>query len=233
MIYPNMTVRILAIETSTAACSAALCIGNEVLERYALAPRQHAALILPMIESVLAEADIAVQMLDAISFGRGPGSFTGVRIAASIVQGIAFAAELPVVPVSTLAALAQGAMRETGEKQVMAALDARKDEVYWGCFLQKSEELVLHGSEVVCPPANVPQPLPGRWIGAGSGWLAYGEHLLQRCGDYVIRVLPDLEPRAADVARLALNDFVQGKSVAADAAVPVYLRDNVADARPD
>jgi tRNA threonylcarbamoyladenosine biosynthesis protein TsaB len=75
--------------------------------------------------------------------------------------------------------------------------------------------------------------LSGRWIGAGSGWLAYGEHLLQRCGDDVIRVLPDLEPRAADVARLALNDFVQGKSVAADAAVPVYLRDNVADARPE
>jgi tRNA threonylcarbamoyladenosine biosynthesis protein TsaB len=226
-----MTAQILAIETSTSACSAALCIGGEILERYALAPRQHAALILPMIESVLAEAGIGVPMLDAIAFGRGPGAFTGVRIAASIVQGIAFAAELPVVPVSTLAALAQGAMRETGETQVMAALDARKDEVYWGCYLQKDETLVLQGCEVVCPPANVPRPAPGRWVGAGSGWLAYGERLLQHCGDDVIRVLPDLEPRASDVARLGLNDFVQGKSVAADAAVPVYLRDNVADAR--
>jgi tRNA threonylcarbamoyladenosine biosynthesis protein TsaB len=231
VISPSMTAHILAIETSTEACSAALCIGGEVLERYALAPRQHAALILPMIESVLAEAGIGVQALDAIAFGRGPGAFTGVRIAASIVQGIAFAAELPVVPVSTLAALALGAMRETGETQVMAALDARKDEVYWGRDLQKVDTLVLHGSEVVCPPANVPQPGPGRWIGAGSGWLAYGEPLMQRCGDDVIRVLPDLEPRAGDVARLGLNDFVQGKSVAADAAVPVYLRDNVADAR--
>ena len=106
-----MALQILAIETSTAACSAALCIGGEVLERYALAPRQHAALILPMIESVLAEAGIGVQALDALAFGRGPGAFTGVRIAAGIVQGIAFAAELPVVPVSTLAALAPNAAR--------------------------------------------------------------------------------------------------------------------------
>jgi tRNA threonylcarbamoyladenosine biosynthesis protein TsaB len=225
-----MTAHILAIETSTAACSAALCTGDAVLERYALAPRQHAALILPMIESVLAEAGVGVKALDAIAFGRGPGAFTGVRIAASIVQGIAFAAELPVVPVSTLAALALGAMRETGKTQVMAALDARKDEVYWGCYRQTAEVLVLHGSEVVCPPANVSRPGPGHWVGTGSGWLAYGEALMQHCGDDVIRVLPDLEPRAGDVARLGLKDFVQGKYVAADAAVPVYLRDNVADA---
>jgi tRNA threonylcarbamoyladenosine biosynthesis protein TsaB len=226
-----MSACILAIETSTAACSAALARGDEVLERYVLAPRQHAALILPMIESLLAEADIGVRELDAIAFGRGPGSFTGVRIAASIVQGIAFAAELPVLPVSTLAALALGAMRDSGETQVMAALDARKDEVYWGTYQQTGESLVLQGGEVVCPPANVPLPGQGRWIAAGSGWLAYGERLMQHCGDLVSRVLPDLEPRAGDVARLGLDDFVQGKSVAADAAVPVYLRDNVADAR--
>jgi tRNA threonylcarbamoyladenosine biosynthesis protein TsaB len=227
-----MTTRILAIETSTAACSAALCLEGEVLERYVLAPRQHAALILPMIESVLAEADIGVQQLDAIAFGRGPGAFTGVRIAAGIVQGIAFAAELPVVPVSTLAALAQGGMRETGKLQVLAALDARRDEVYWGCYLQSGETLALQGREVVCSPASVPQPGPGHWVAVGSGWLAHGEALLQRCGDDVIRLLPDLEPRAGDVARLGLYDYVQGRAVAADAALPVYLRDNVVDARP-
>jgi tRNA threonylcarbamoyladenosine biosynthesis protein TsaB len=227
-----MTTHILAIETSTAACSAALCRDSEVLERYVLAPRQHAALILPMIESVLLEADIGVQQLDAIAFGRGPGAFTGVRIAASIVQGIAFAAELPVLPVSTLAALALGALRETGEMQALAALDARKDEVYWGCYRQAGETLVLQDVEIVCSPGSVQRPPPGRWVGAGSGWLEHGETLLQRCGDDVIRVLPDLEPRAGDVARLGLYDFMQGRSVAADAAVPVYLRDNVADARP-
>jgi tRNA threonylcarbamoyladenosine biosynthesis protein TsaB len=226
-----MSARILAIETSSAACSAALCLEGEVLERYVLAPRQHAALILPMIESVLAEADIGVRQLDAIAFGRGPGAFTGVRIAASIVQGIAFAAELPVVPVSTLAALAQGALRETGEMQALAALDARKDEVYWGCYRQSGETLVLQGSEMVCPPARAPQSGPGRWVGAGSGWLAHGEALLQQCGGDVIRVLPDLEPRAGDVARLGLHEYLQGRAVTAEAAVPVYLRDNVADAR--
>jgi len=227
-----MRARILAIDTSSAACSAALCLEEEVLERYVLAPRQHAALILPMIESVLAEADIGVRQLDAIAFGRGPGAFTGVRIAASIVQGIAFAAELPVLPVSTLAALAQAALRETGELQALAAMDARKDEVYWGSYRQTGDRLVLQGDEIVCLPSDVPQPEPGRWVGAGSGWLAHGEALLRRCGEGVIRVLPDLEPRAGDVARLGLQTFLQGGAVAADAAVPVYLRDNVADVRP-
>jgi tRNA threonylcarbamoyladenosine biosynthesis protein TsaB len=227
-----MAARILALETSTAACSAALCLQDGILERYVLAPRQHAALILPMIESVLAEAGIGVRQLDAIAFGRGPGAFTGVRIAASIVQGIAFAAGLPVVPVSTLAALALGALRETGEMQVLASLDARRDEVYWGCYRQAGEALVLQAHERVCPPDCVPQPGPGRWVGAGSGWLAHDAALLQRCGGGVIRILPDLEPRAGDVARLGLHDFLQGRAVSAEAAVPEYLRDNVADTRP-
>lgn len=227
-----MGARILAIDTSTAACSAALWQEDRVLERYVLAPRQHAALILPMIESLLAEAEVGVRQLDAVAFGRGPGAFTGVRIAAGIVQGIAFAAELPVVPVSTLAALALGALRETGETQVATALDARKEEVYWACYRQVGETLVLQGRELVCSPANVPPPGPGRWVAAGSGWLAHAEALLPRCGDTVVRVLPDLEPRAGDVARLGLHDFLRGLAVAADAAVPVYLRDNVADARP-
>jgi tRNA threonylcarbamoyladenosine biosynthesis protein TsaB len=223
---------ILAIETSTAACSAALSLEGAVLERYVLAPRQHAVLILPMIESVLAEAGIGVRQVDAIAYGRGPGAFTGVRIAASIVQGIAFAAELPVVPVSTLAALALGALRETGEMQALAALDARKDEVYWAGYRQSGETLVLQGSESVCSPVNVPHPEAGQWVGAGSGWLVHAEALMQRCGNSVIRVLPDLEPCAGDVARLGLSDFLQGKAVSAEAAVPVYLRDNVAATSP-
>jgi tRNA threonylcarbamoyladenosine biosynthesis protein TsaB len=227
-----MGARILAIDTSSAACSAALCLDADVLERHVLAPRQHAALILPMIESVLAEAETGVRQLDAIAFGRGPGAFTGVRIAASIVQGIAFAAQLPVLPVSTLAALALAALRETGELQALAALDARKDEVYWGGYRQAGDGLALLGKEVVCLPADVPQPESGRCVAAGSGWLAHGETLLQRCGGAVIRVLPDLEPRAGDVARLGLQDFLQGRMVAAEDAVPVYLRDNVADVRP-
>ncbi len=224
-----MSFTLLAIETSTPACSAALSVDTEVIERYALAPRQHAALMLPMIESLLLEAGLTVRQLDAVAFGRGPGSFTGVRIAASMVQGIAFAADLPVVPVSTLAALALGGMREAALPRMMVAMDARKSEVYWGCYTQTNGDVVtLQGSECVCSPENVPQSAQQDWVGVGRGWDVYGEQLMQRLGDQVIRLLPDLEPRAADVARLGMHAFHQGVCLSADEAVPVYLRNSVA-----
>lgn len=227
-----MTLRLLAIETSTPACSAALSVDGEVIERYALAPRQHAALMLPMIESLLLEADLTVKQLDAIAFGRGPGSFTGVRIAASMVQGIAFAADLPVVPVSTLAALALGGMRESSMPNVMTAMDARKSEVYWGCYTQTDGDVVtLQGSECVCSPDSVPAAGRQDWVGVGSGWGAYGEQLMQHLGEQVVRLMPDLEPRAADVARLGMHEFNQGVRLRPDEAVPVYLRNNVAVAK--
>ncbi|MDH3979994.1 MAG: tRNA (adenosine(37)-N6)-threonylcarbamoyltransferase complex dimerization subunit type 1 TsaB [Gammaproteobacteria bacterium] len=223
---------ILAIETATTACSAALLVDGDIRERYALAPRQHATLILPMIESLLVEAGIAVAQLDAVAFGRGPGSFTGVRIAASIVQGIAFAAERPVLPVSTLAALALGGQRETGQARVLAALDARKDEVYWGSYLHTDAgTLELQGEEVVCAAADIAVPAAGDWVGVGSGWDSYGPALLQRLGDRVVRVMPDLEPRAMDVAHLSVDAFEQGRAVSPEQAIPVYLRNNVADVK--
>jgi tRNA threonylcarbamoyladenosine biosynthesis protein TsaB len=126
--------KLLALDTATEACSAAVWVDGTVLERYELAPRRHAALILPMIEAVLAEANLSPLQLDAIAFGRGPGAFTGVRIAVGIAQGIAFAADLPVIPISTLAALALGAAQETGYSRIAAALDARMGEVYWGVY---------------------------------------------------------------------------------------------------
>lgn len=227
-----MPARILAIETSTTACSAALYVDGDIQQRYALAPRQHAALILPMIESLLVEAGIKVTQLDALAFGRGPGSFTGVRIAASVVQGIAFAAELPVVPVSTLAALALGAMHESGEAQVLAALDARKNEVYWGAYRHVDMDLArLQGEECVCLPDSITAPTRHNWVGAGSGWAAHGPLLMERTGERVVRVLPDLEPVARDVVRLAIDDFRKGRVVSPEQVCPVYLRNNVADPR--
>lgn len=227
-----MTTRILAVETATTACSAALAIDGDIEERYALAPRQHATLILPMIESLLVEAGIAAGDLDVIAFGRGPGSFTGVRIAASIVQGIAFAAGRPVLPVSTLAALALGGQRVTGQQRILAALDARKHEVYWGRYRRNDGgTLDLQGAEVVCAPGAVAVPATGEWLGVGSGWQGYGPALLQRLGDCVVRVLPDLEPRAADVARLAVDAFGRGQVLTPEQALPVYLRNNVADVK--
>lgn len=220
--------RLLAIETATTACSAALSVDGHIQERHALAPRQHAALILPMIESLLVEADLQVGQLDAIVFGQGPGSFTGVRIAASVVQGIAFGAELPVVAVSTLATLALGALQESGEAQVMAALDARMSEVYWGVYRQGEDGLpLLQAEECVAAPGEVPFPQDGRWVGAGSGWDSYGETLMTRVGERVVRVLPDLEPRARDLVRLGADRFARGMAISAEQALPVYLRDQV------
>ncbi|MGB5260126.1 MAG: tRNA (adenosine(37)-N6)-threonylcarbamoyltransferase complex dimerization subunit type 1 TsaB [Gammaproteobacteria bacterium] len=224
--------RLLAIETSSAACSAALSIDGRIEERHALAPRQHAALILPMIESLLVEAGLAVAELDACAFGCGPGSFTGVRIAASVIQGIAFAAELPVVPVSTLAALAQGGMRESGQANMLAALDARKAEVYWGVYRQSTNDrLERVGEERVCAPADIVMPDTPDWVGVGSGWAAYGDLLARQAGDRLVRVMQDLEPRARDVATLALIDIQAGRTVTAAEAIPVYLRNRVADER--
>jgi tRNA threonylcarbamoyladenosine biosynthesis protein TsaB len=225
----TMPTRILAIETATPACSAALSVDGEILERYALAPRQHAALMLPMVESLLLEAGLSAGQLDAVAFGRGPGSFTGVRIAAGIVQGIAYAAGLPVVPVSTLAALALGGMREASTSHVIAAMDARKSEVYLGSYFNPGDDgLVLQGEERVCTPDTAPLPHEGRWVGVGGGWDAYGEALMKSAGERVVRLLPDLEPRAADIARLGAQAYADGVRVTPADAVPVYLRNDVA-----
>lgn len=222
--------RILAIETATEACSAALLTDEETSQRFEVAPRQHLALLLPFVESLLADAGISLRQLDAIAFGRGPGSFTGLRIASGVAQGIAFGADLPVVPVSTLAALAQGVVREQGIKAVLAALDARMKEVYWGAFVCGSGGLVeAVGQEVVCAPRDVPLPGPDDWCGAGSGWNSYADVLTRRCAVSSQSVFGVQSPQAADVAHLAAAIFEDGCALPPEQAVPVYLRDNVAN----
>ncbi len=218
-------VKLLALDTATEACSAALLVDGAVLERYELAPRRHAALILPMIEAVLAEAGLRATQLDAVAFGRGPGAFTGVRVAVGIAQGIAFAADLPVVPVSTLAALALGAARETGHTRIAAALDARMGEIYWGTYAVASETVDALGEECVRAPPAVSAP-PGDWFGVGSGWSVYSAILCQRLA--VGGWLDERYPRAGDVARLAADPRRRGEWVSAERARPVYLRNDVA-----
>jgi tRNA threonylcarbamoyladenosine biosynthesis protein TsaB len=220
--------RVLAIETATAACSAALYIDGAVRERYQVAPREHALLILPMVDALLDEAGLPVGALDAVAFGRGPGSFTGVRVAASVAQGIAYAADLPVVAVSTLATLALGVMRKRGEQRVMAALDARMAEVYWGLY-ERGEDALPRGlgEECVCAPQLAAMPEDGEWVGAGSGWESYRRELLARAGPRISRMVADLEPRAADQVRLAVRAYRQGEVLRPDQAVPVYLREKV------
>ncbi|MFZ1325095.1 MAG: tRNA (adenosine(37)-N6)-threonylcarbamoyltransferase complex dimerization subunit type 1 TsaB [Candidatus Contendobacter sp.] len=216
---------LLALDTATEACSAAVWLDGRVVEQYEWAPRRHAALIMPMIEAVLAEAGVQVAQLDAIAFGCGPGSFTGVRIAVGIAQGIAFAADLPVVPVSTLAALALGAGMETGQPRIAAALDARMGEIYWGVYAVGATDAEPLAEERVCAPEAVTAP-PGTWFGAGSGWTAHAELLARALP--VNGWLGACHPRAAAVARLAAVPSRRGAWVTAEQALPVYLRNQVA-----
>ena len=224
--------KLLAIDTAAEACSAALYIDGAVRERFTVQPQRQSELILPMMDALLAEAALRVTDLDALAFGRGPGSFTGVRIATGVVQGAAFAADIPVVPVSTLAALAQGHLRETGHPRVLAAFDARMREVYWAaCVLDASGVLRVINDELIVPPAEVPLPEDGDWHGVGSGWAAYREVLSQYLSDRVTAVDADAQCHAQDIARIAVIDFAAGRAVPAEQALPIYLRDRVAWAK--
>jgi tRNA threonylcarbamoyladenosine biosynthesis protein TsaB len=163
---------ILALDTSTEACSCALAIDGRVHESYVVAPQQHAALVLPAIAALLREHALTVDGLDAIAWGRGPGSFTGLRIAAGVTQGLAFAADLPVISVSTLASLALDAWLATQQKYVLACLDARIDEVYWGLFEICDGLPVAIGDEQLSKPEAIPAGCLGRapsWVAAGNG----------------------------------------------------------------
>lgn len=225
-----MSLKILSLESSTEACSAALLHEGVIQERYQLAPRQHTHLILPMLESLLAEAKLKPRDLDAMAFSRGPGSFTGSRISASIVQAIAFAVDIPVVPLSSLQCLAQGAYREYQAKQVLAAMDARMNEIYWASYRLDEEGIMAeYEREQLSNPQQFPGTTLSHFIGVGSGWDQYRdllepqfkENQLQQC--YLERY-----PRAYDVALLAAHAYKKGQVVSAEQAVPVYLREKVA-----
>ena len=222
--------KILAIDTATEACSAALYLDGEITRQYRVAPRQHSHIILPMIDQLLAESGVRVAELDALAFGRGPGSFMGVRIAAGVTQGIAFAWDLPVVPVSTLAAIAQTAYSETGATRVLSAIDARMNEVYWAAYrLSDNGCMHLVGEESVIAPGQVAKPAEDGWTGAGTGWSAYGEILNAAIGAGVLSAqMNECLPSAESVVKLAVADYEAGRHVPASKAVPVYLRDNVA-----
>ena len=221
--------KILAVETATEACSAALSVESEIIERYTVSPREHSRLILPMLESLLAEAGLALNQLDALAFGRGPGSFTGVRIAAGVIQGVAFGADLPVAPVSTLAAMAQDIFAKSRETAVFTALDARMGEVYWGVY-QKSEDgyATLWGEEAVINSSRVLFPEEITGVGVGSGWQSDQENLTNRLGRRITSMDSNLLPRAGSVAQLAVKGYLEKQWVPAEKALPVYLRDQVA-----
>jgi tRNA threonylcarbamoyladenosine biosynthesis protein TsaB len=225
--------KILALDTATEACSVALGLEDRVFERYLELERGHAESLLPMIDEVLAEAGCELGSLDAIAFGRGPGGFTGVRLAASVAQGLAFGAGLRVLPVSDLAAVAvRAAALHAPARRVLVVNDARMREVYWARY---SIDGVLSGEERVGAPASVELPDatdPGSWIAAGRGLAAWPE-LAERCRRQgAAAVFPELLPRAAEVLALARSDAAAGLLLQPEAALPVYVRDKVADASP-
>lgn len=217
---------LLALDTATEACSVALLHKGRLLSRHEVIPRLHAQRLLPMVQELLGEAGLALSTVDAIAFGRGPGAFTGVRIAVGVVQGLAFALQRPVLPISNLAVLAQRAHREQGVQQVAAAIDARMDEVYWGCYRLEAGEMRLHGAEAVLPPERVglPRGAEGPWFGAGTGW-GYAERLAV---SPQLGMDAGLLPHAEDLLRLAEFAWARGEGVDAEQAQPVYLRDQVA-----
>jgi len=223
--------KLLAIDTTQAACSAAVYCDGEVLEQYALAPREHTHRLLPMMEAVLAEAGVALAELDALAFACGPGSFTGLRIAAATIQGVALAHELAVVPVSSLAGMAQGAARLYDYRQILAGFDARMAEVYWGMYHYDEQRGIVEPvmPDVVSPPEQLSLPPEGLWSGVGDAWQTYEQVLQEHFVDKLENITPNNATlHAQDIARLAVVAYQQGKAVVAEQALPVYLRDQVA-----
>ncbi len=226
---------LLAFDTATEACSAALAVGGRVIERYEELERGHGERILPMIDALLREADMRLRDLDAVAFGRGPGAFTGVRLAASLAQGLAFGAELPVVPVSNLAALAHQALAaDVAAEFAWIASDARMQEVYSALYRRVQDGGVrLVGVECLMPQGDAggrPPQLPSgaRAVAAGRGLLAYPA-LAGRVQAWASAVHADMLPRAGAILSLARLEVAAGQVVSPAAALPVYLRDQVAE----
>jgi len=221
---------ILAIETATEACSVAIYCDGGITHRYELAPRKHTQLILPMMDDVLNEAGVARNALDAIAFGRGPGAFTGLRIAVGIAQGLALALDKPLIGISTLAAMAQQVvdMQGVNDLMLLPAIDARMNEVYWGCYQCIDGEASIQGEESVSSPEILLQQDKSETIVLGSGWEAYHAPVLDNPPEWIKQSVADVYPNAYYIAKLAATAYQRGELLDAADAEPVYLRNNVA-----
>jgi tRNA threonylcarbamoyladenosine biosynthesis protein TsaB len=219
--------KILAIDTSAGACSVAIYGDGICAEEFVLSPREHTRKILPMVDSVLSAQKLRLHDVDAIAFGRGPGSFTGLRIAAGVVQGLAFGAGLPVVPVSSLAAMAQGWIGECEQPcddTICVAFDARMGEVYFGRFKSEAGFCQLIGDELISQPASIDlTDLAKPIVALGSGW-SYSDLLM--AANCLVKD-NEREVRALDVAILAEQQYLAGQAVSPELALPVYLRNEI------
>ena len=223
--------KLLALDTSTAACSVALALGEEVLERHEIRPKEHTRLLVPMIRDLLAQAGVAPQDLDAVVLGNGPGSFIGLRIGASVAQGICHAAGLKLVPVSSLAAVAAQALHGSDAASIVVAQDAHMSEVYLATYRRGEDDAPLaEGDTVLQPIARIEslrRGVPGKRFAAGEGWRRYPE--LLALNEHLFAGVADVQwPRARFLLELGRRAFGAGEAIEPEALVPAYVRERVA-----
>ena len=214
---------LLALDTSTEFLSLALQVNGKLFTHTQLAGNASSTLILPQIQALIDSAKVKLSDLDGIAFGAGPGAFTGVRIACGVAQGLGFGANLPVVGVNTLLALAEA----SGEDKVIACTDARMGEIYHAAFVRKNGLWIEQSATTVCKPEAAPV-LEGVWVGLGSGWAAYGEVLSNIYAKNMNQVLPNITPAAEAILKLATPTFAEGLAKPASEAAPIYIRNRVA-----
>jgi len=219
---------LLAVDTVTEYCSVALALDGQVSFREVMAYQSHTEQVLPMIDELLTDAGVSLQQLDAIVLDRGPGSFTGLRIGAGVVQGLALGAELPVILASSLQTLAQGCFRQTAQTQVLAAIDARQGEIYWGCFHVQDGLMVLHGEENIDPPLALAPPDDAVYYGTGTAFDTFAKELENNPRVRLCGYAGKKYPLAQDMLPYATRAWQQQAYVDAREALPVYLRDKVA-----
>jgi len=227
-----VTLNILSVETSTESCSTAIYTADKVYVRHQISNQEHSNLVLHMLDELFVESSFTLNDMDALSFGVGPGGFTGLRIAAGVIQGLSFAANKPVVPISTLQALAQLAYRRFGYTDVFSALDARMQQIYYGFFKLDTAEIMqpCMPEKVACPKdlkLLLPEYKTQVWHGVGTGANLYHKEL-EISMPYIILESTLLYPSALEIARLASKIFVKQGGVKPEQALPVYIRNDVA-----
>lgn len=217
---------ILALDTSTEGCSVALLKERTIIDRYEIAPQKHTELILPMIEEVLNLSSMTKKEINAVAFTEGPGSFTGLRIAIGVAQGLCFALDIPAIPLSTLRVIAQRAFRENGQSRVLVALDARMQEIYWGAYQLSTDNIMQKiMDDTLSRPEGLSLPEEQSWFGAGNGWQIYSEELKPLIGSLTGHSL--LLPHARDMIPLALDLVAKGQYILPPQIMPQYLRNKV------
>lgn len=215
--------KLLAFETATVACSVAIWLNGEITQRLEIAPQRHSDILLSLVDELLSDTQINLKNLDAIAFGSGPGSFMGVRIATGVAQGIAYGSDLPVIPVSTLQALAQAAYQQTYSKQVIAGWDARMNSIYWGVYQVDARRIM---QEITGDHVDYPKDIQfpkGKKIGVGNAWSVYRSSLPP---DFQF-IQKDIYPDATSVALIAQQKFKQGDVLPPEKAEPTYIREKV------